>query len=126
MLLAAVFFLHGSQKAFGWFGGNGWASTIESWSNPEGLAISPVLASAAIITELLAALALFFGFFTRLAALSVAIVMTAAIYYVHADTGLASAEYPFSLLIVGLSLVFMGGGRFSLDRSVSSLLMPSY
>lgn len=26
--LGTVFFAHGSQKLFGWFGGNGWSATI--------------------------------------------------------------------------------------------------
>lgn len=126
LLLAAVFFLHGSQKAFGWFGGDGWTMTIETWSDPAGLNISPWLAGAAIITELLASLALFLGLFTRLAALGVVVVMAAAIYFVHSDLGLASVEYPFSLMVVAISLVFMGGGRGSMDRGISSLLMPPY
>lgn len=126
MLLAAVFFLHGSQKAFGWFGGDGWTATIDSWSSPEGLGLSPFLAAMAIIAELLSAIALFFGLFTRLAALAVAGVMIGAIVLVHADAGFVSAEYPFALLMVGLSLAFTGGGRLSMDRSISSLLMPSY
>jgi len=126
LLLAAIFFMHGTQKAFGWFGGDGWHDTLASWGDPAGLAIPPFLASAAIITELVAAVALFFGFLTRLAALGVVAVMAAAIYYVHSDLGLASVEYPLSLLVIGVSLVFMGGGRASLDRGISSVLMPPY
>lgn len=125
-LLAAIFFMHGTQKAFGWFGGDGWSNTLATWGDPAGLAISPFLASTAIITELLASLALFLGLLTRLAAIGVVAVMASAIYYVHSDLGLASMEYPLSLLVVGVSLVFMGGGRASLDRGISSLLMPPY
>lgn len=125
ILLAAVFFMHGSQKAFGWFGGNGWEATISAWSAPAGLALPPFIAGTVILTELLAAIALLFGFFTRVAAFGVVCVMFGAIYFVHSGTELASAEYPFALLVVGLSLMFTGGGRLSMDRSVSSLLMPS-
>jgi putative oxidoreductase len=126
MLLAAVFFLHGSQKAFGWFGGNGWAATMDSWSSPEGLGLSPFFAALAITAEFLAAIALFLGLFTRLAALAVAGMMIGAIVLVPADAGLISAEYPFALFMVSLSLAFTGGGRLSMDRSISSLLMPAY
>ncbi len=126
MLLAAIFFLHGTKKAFGWFDGQGWTATIESWSDPQGLAITPFLAAAAILTELIASLALFLGLFTRIAALAVACVMAGAVYFVHADAGFASSEYPLTLLVVGLSLACLGGGRFSMDRSIASLLMPPY
>ncbi len=118
--------MHGTQKAFGWFGGDGWSNTLAAWGDPAGLAISPFLASTAIITELLASVALFFGLLTRLAALGVVAVMASAIYYVHSDLGLASVEYPVALLVIGISLIFMGGGRASLDRGISSLLMPPY
>lgn len=126
LLLAAVFFLHGSQKAFGWFGGNGWTATIESWTSADGLGIPAGVAAAAILTELFAAIFLFFGLFTRIAAFGVACVMVGAIWFVHADAGLVSSEYPFALFIVATSLVCMGGGRFSMDRGISNVLMPPY
>jgi len=37
----------------------------------------------------------------------------------------AACEYPFALLIVALALVFLGAGRFSVDRVISGQLLPA-
>jgi putative oxidoreductase len=125
MLLAAVFVFHGSQKAFGWFDGPGWSATLVDWSRPEGLNMPPWITALVIGIELASAISLFFGFFTRLFALAIMAVMTGAIWYVHAGDGIAASEYPFALLIVALSLVCLGAGRWSLDRAISGQLLPA-
>ncbi len=125
MLLAAVFLVHGGQKMFGWFGGPGWNATLTQWSSIDGLNLPVGLAVLAIAGEMLVALAMFFGFLTRLAALGVMAIMTGAIVLVHAEQGVASSEYPFALLVIGFSLLLQGGGRLSLDRAISNQLLPS-
>lgn len=125
LLLAAVFILHGGEKAFGWFGGAGWSATVLEWNNPEGLHL-PVWISALVISlEIVAAAAFFLGFFTRLFALAIMVEMAGAIWFVHAAQGLSACEYPAALLAVALSLVFLGGGRLSLDRGISGQLLPA-
>ena len=54
------------------------------------------------------------GLFTRLGALSIAIVMSMAIAKVHWGTFFmpAGMEYPFSLLGSAVALLIAGGGKF--------------
>lgn len=125
MLLAAVFVYHGGQKAFGWFDGDGWSPTLLKWSGEGGMGFPVGVTVAVLLIELLAAVAMFFGILTRLAAVGVMIVMTGALHYVHAPQGIASSEFPFSILMVAVALFFLGGGRFSLDRAISGQLLPT-
>ena len=73
------------------------------------------------IIEFFGGALLFFGLFTRVAALSLAGVMAGAIWKVHLAKGiLAVGEYQFAL-IVGLAaftLATTGAGAISLDRIV--------
>lgn len=126
MLLAAVFVYHGGQKAFAWFDGPGWSATITSFSGENGLGFPVWVAPLVIGVELAGAVAMFFGLLTRVAALGIAGVMAGAVFLVHAGEGIAASEYAFSLMIVALSLAFLGGGRLSLDRAISAQLIPSW
>ncbi|MGH8046731.1 MAG: DoxX family protein [Chthoniobacterales bacterium] len=122
MLLAAIFFYHGGQKAFGLFGGPGWSVTLQKWSAngfPAGVTV------AVMLTEILVCIAMFFGFLTRLASLGVIVVMAGALHYVHVSKGFESSEFPLSLLMVALALFFLGGGRLSMDRMISGQLLPT-
>ncbi len=126
MLLAAVFVYHGGQKAFAWFDGPGWSATIANFSGENGMGFPVWVAPAVMCIELAGAVAMFFGVLTRVAALGLAGVMAGAVFFVHAGDGIAASEYAFSLMIAALSLVFLGGGRFSVDRAVSAQLIPSW
>ncbi len=126
MILAAVFVFHGGQKAFGLFGGEGWTKTMSQWTSPEGLGLPVLIAGLAIIGEVVIAVAMFFGLLTRLAALGVMAIMAGAIVIVHAGDGIAANEFPLTLGMIGLALLFLGGGRLSLDRAVSQQLLPGF
>jgi putative oxidoreductase len=60
---------------------------------------------------------LLLGLFTRLGALSIAIVMLVAIFQVHWGAFFMpkGLEFAFSLLASALALLIAGGGKFSLD-----------
>lgn len=122
LVLGGLFVYHGGQKAFGWFGGQGWDATIEMFATQWGFPV--YLAASAIIAEVLGAAGLILGFFTRLAALGLLAVMIAAIVVVHWHEGLASMEVAIALGGSALALVFSGGGNFSLDKEVSKQLLP--
>lgn len=125
MLLSVIFFYHGMQKMLGWFGGEGWHGTIALWAQPEFGQVPVVFAGSAILLEVLISISLFFGFFTRLAALGVVVIMSGALYYFYAGAGFADMEYPLVLLTIGVALFFIGGGSFSMDRGISGALLPS-
>lgn len=122
--LAWIFFYHGTQKAFGLFGGMGWFATLELFEKNFGLPAP--LAISVIVGELLLCLSLLFGFGTRLAGLGVAIIMTGAVVLlVEGGGGYAAAEFPGLVLACGLALCFTGAGIFSVDRWISRNLLPS-
>src|SRR5690349_4099658 len=81
LVLALVIFPHGAQKVLGWFGGYGYAGTMQFFTQQVGLP-SP-LAFTVLMTEFLGPIALVAGFATRLAALMIATVMLGAILKVH-------------------------------------------
>ncbi len=125
MALVAIFLYQGGQKAFGWFGGEGWLATIQAWTSAEGVTMPTVVISAAIIAELAVVVMLFFGLLTRLGGLIVVILMGAAIYYVHGGTTFENVQLPLTILAAGLALLFMGGGHLSIDRAIGSNLLPT-
>ena len=82
-----------------------------------GLTPGMLWATLAGIGEFGGGLLLLFGLFTRLGALSIAIVMLVAILKVHWGAFFlpAGAEYALSLFCSALALLITGGGKFSLD-----------
>ena len=123
LTLALVFFPHGAQFV-GYFGGHSFQETLTSFTQSMG--IPYLCALAAIATMILAPAALLAGFFTRIAALALAIEMTVAIISVHLSNGFfmnwsgtqAGEGFEYHLLAVGICLALMitGSGSFSLDR----------
>lgn len=126
MALVAVFFFHGCQKAFGWFGGDGYLATLQIMTNSTGLGLPNVLATTAIVGELLVSVLLFFGLFTRLAGLLVIALMVGAIWLIHSGTAFTQLEFPLLVLASGVSLLFSGAGYLSFDRRISEMLLPPY
>jgi putative oxidoreductase len=125
LVLALVIFPHGAQKALGWFGGYGYAGTMQFFTKTVGLP-TPV-AFLGIMAEFVGPIALVAGFGTRLAALLIAAVMIGAILKVHRGTGFfmnwsgqhkAGQEgYEYHLLVIAIAaaLLVIGGGTFSID-----------
>jgi putative oxidoreductase len=113
--LGVVFFAHGSQKVFGWFGGPGLAATVGFMGQ---MGIPAPLAYLAAFTEFFGGLGVLLGLLTRTAALGLAITMLVAIFRVHLPHGFFADkqgfEYPFALLMIALALIATGPGRFSL------------
>jgi len=122
MALSAVFFYHGSQKAFGWFGGDGWHETMALWTSAVNLPYIVVV--LLVVVELAVVAGLFFGFLTRLAGLGVFVIMADAMFYIHGGTTFEAVEYPLVLMAAAIALVFIGGGQLSIDRAISCNLLP--
>ncbi len=127
LILGGVFFIHGAQKALGWFGGHGLDATLEAFTQGMGL---PLLAAVLVVAaEFLGAIGLIVGFLTRLAAAGIFAVMVGAIGLVHLKHGFfmnwfgqqagEGIEYHLLAIAISLALVLSGGGMASVDRFLS-------
>jgi putative oxidoreductase len=128
IILGVIFFAHGSQKVFGWFGGSGLKQTLRTLSEYAGL--PAIVALAAIGAEFVGGSALILGFLARVDALGIAVNMLAAIFMVHGKYGLFMNWFgdrkghgiEYHLLAIGLAIVIIaqGAGAFSLDGLLSN------
>ncbi|MBI2087634.1 MAG: DoxX family protein [Deltaproteobacteria bacterium] len=123
--LGIIFFAHGAQKVFGWYGGHGLKGTVSSFQQRMGIPLA--LGVIASFTELLGGLGVLVGCLTRPAALGVAIVMLVAVYKVHWQNGFFlnwglqpgkghGFEMNLALIAMALALMIGGGGTLSIDR----------
>ncbi|MEK6775337.1 MAG: DoxX family protein [bacterium] len=127
VLLGIVFFPHGAQKVLGWFGGHGFAGTMNSFTGS--LGIPALFAFLAIMAEFLGALGLIVGLLTRVAAFGIACVMAVAVYMIHFQNGFfmnwfgdqkgEGFEYHILAAAIALALMIKGGGLWSMDRALS-------
>lgn len=119
LALGLVFFMHGAQKALGWFGGSGLEGTINFMNS---LGISTFLAYLVSFWELLGGIFIILGFLTRLWSAGLVINMLVAIFAVHIGGGFFASEGGFefnmTLLAISLALIFLGSGKFSIDQSI--------
>ncbi|HWF33604.1 MAG TPA: DoxX family protein [Solirubrobacteraceae bacterium] len=123
LLRAAVggFFVgHGTQKLFGWFGGNGLKGTTEGFEQL-GLRPAKVHATAAGIAEAGGGALMVAGLETPLAAAALTATMITAIQKVHLKNGPWTAnggyEYNLVLIAAALAIAEVGPGPLSLDAA---------
>jgi putative oxidoreductase len=130
VFLGVVMFPHGAQKLLGWFGGRGFEATVQSFTG--GFHIPELLAILVILTESIGAVALVLGFCTRLCALAIAADMAVAVILVHLKVGFfmnwagtakgEGFEYHLLVIAIGLALLIVGGGRWSIDGAIAKRL----
>ena len=116
LLLGVVFFAHGAQKVFGWFGGYGLDATVDSFAK---MGIPAVLAYVASFTEFLGGLSMITGFLTRIFAVGLTINMIVAMTLVHLKNGFFGPngiEFTLTLAVVALTIFLLGPGVYSLDN----------
>ncbi len=129
LVLGVIFFAHGAQKVFGWFGGKGLKGTIGYFQ--QGLGIPPALTVLAALTECFGGLAVLVGFLARPAALGLIVVTLVAIAKVHWQHGffvnwsLAAGkghgfEMNFALIGMALAVLVGGAGAVSIDRLIAA------
>jgi putative oxidoreductase len=126
VVLGIAFFVHGSQKLFGWFGGHGLGATVRTFRDQMG--IPPPLTYLAIAAEFFGGLGLIIGLFARVAALGIAITMVVAMFKVHLKFGFLlnwfgdkqghGIEYHLLAIALALVVIAHGAGAFSLDRAL--------
>ena len=121
--LGVVFFAHGAQKVFGWFGGYGLKGTTGYFVS---IGLPLPVAYAACFLELLGGIGLLLGLFTRLAALAIIAMMVGAIAKVHWPHGFFinwelapgkghGLEANLAFIAMAVACVIAGGGALSLD-----------
>lgn len=127
IFLGLAIFPHGAQKLLGWFGGHGFAWTMDFFTRQ--LHIPAVFVVLVILAESFGALGLILGFLGRVGAFGVLCVMLGAIFIIHLKHGFFMDWYnagkgegiEYHLLAIGMSLAVLvqGSGRFSIDRWLS-------
>lgn len=119
ILIGGLFFGHGTQKLFGWFGGGGLAATAKAFES-SGLEPPREQAQLAGVSEAGGGALLALGLATPLAGAALTGTMVEAIRTVHAKNGpWASSggwEYNAVLIATILGVVEHGPGKLSLDR----------
>ncbi len=118
VVVGALFFGHGTQKLFGWFGGRGLDATAQGFESM-GMRPGRRNAIAAGLAEAGGGTALALGAATPLAASALVATMLTAIHRVHLKNGIWAAsggyEYNLVLIVVVLALVEYGPGELSID-----------
>ena len=127
LVLGVVFFAHGAQKMMGWFGGYGFAGTMNFFTQM--MHIPAPFAFLAICAEFFGGLGLLVGFLSRVAAFGISINMLVAIFTVHIHNGFFAnwtgqqkgegIEYHLLALALLFLVIVKGGGALSVDRALS-------
>lgn len=125
LALGVVIFPHGAQKLLGWFGGHGYAATMQGL----GQMLPAAIVFLVIVIEFFGALGLIFGLLGRVAALGVLAVMLGAIFTVHLPNGFfmnwsgnqqgEGYEYHILAAAMALAVLIKGSGSLSVDRAFS-------
>ena len=122
LALAVIFFAHGGQKLFGWFGGYGLHGTAGFFANT--LHMTPGLFWAILVGcgEFIGGILMFFGFLTRLAALDLVIIMLVAMHFMSGSFFMVKAggiEFPLAVFAAALDLLISGGGALALAATLA-------
>ena len=121
LMLGIVFFVHGAQKLFGWFGGGGVAGTGDFMAS---LGLNPgvpfgILSGAG---EVAGGLLLLFGVLVRVAAVLLTLDMLVAIAFRTSKLGFINGggvELNLLILAMVAALVLVGPGAYSVERYVA-------
>lgn len=123
-VLGLVIFPHGAQKLLGWFGGYGFAGSMNYFTDT--VALPWIIGFLVIILEFFGAIALIAGIATRIIsvlyiAIAIGIIFTSSIQYgffMNWFGNQGGEGYEYFLLWIGMAigLVVSGGGKYSVDR----------
>ena len=123
LVVGGFFFGHGTQKLFGWFGGNGLDATAQGF---EQLGMRPGRrnAIAAGVAEAAGGAGLVLGLATPLAGSALTATMLTAINRVHLKNGpwVTKGGYEYNVVLIAavLELVEMGPGCPSVDAALGT------
>ena len=114
-------FFHGSEKLFGWWGGEGLGGATDFFAR-QGYRPPALMAVVAGVAETVAGALLVAGLATPLACLLLVSTLV-NVLALHARNGLSRRangyEYELVLLAATIAVLFAGAGRWSLDALLS-------
>jgi putative oxidoreductase len=88
---------------------------MDTFADPLGIGSPMVSLSLTIFAEVVCALAVIFGLFTRLASIPLVFAMVVAAFVVHANDPWPRPELAMLYAVAFLALMTTGGGRIALD-----------
>ena len=109
---AALMLTHGYPKLMRFFGDG-----EITFGDPFGLGAVTTLALA-VFAEFVCSILVMIGFATRLAVIPIIVTMITAAFYVHAADPFGRKELAILYLVVFLTILVAGAGKYSLDFSL--------
>jgi putative oxidoreductase len=127
LTLGLIIFPHGAQKLLGWFGGFGFASTMNFFTAT--VHLPWIIGLAVILIESLGALLLLVGVGSRIIASLMVVLMIGIIFTSHIDSGFfmnwfgnqqgEGVEYFLLVIGIALAVAINGAGKYSVDRAIA-------
>jgi len=119
LMVGYVFFFHGAQKLFGWFGGPGLQGAT-GLMETLGIPMPFISALMAGVTEFLGGLALIVGIAFPWVNIPLVFTMLVASFSAHSGFSAQSGgmEYPLTLALISAGLAFTGAGAYSADEKL--------
>src|SRR5215472_4976672 len=131
LILGVIFFYHGTQKLFGWFGGYGLKGTGGFFEGALGMKPGVLFAFASGAAELAGGLLILTGWLNPVGPALIVSVMFIAILTVHLpkgfDNNAGGYEYPLANIAGSFAIAAAGNGAFSVDAvaPIATLSAPS-
>ena len=117
LVLGLMFAVAGAGKAFGWFGGRGFAGTVTWVQNDVNLPLPMLFAVLLVVAELVGGIMLIVGLAPRLSAFLIAIAMVVALATVLRGKGYGGTHFQQLILASCATIMIAGSGALSLMRS---------
>ncbi len=115
VIIGALFVLHGIDKFSGGISG------VEGFFAENGVPAAGLSAPLTAVLEIVLGATLIAGFFTRVSALVLTVVIAGAIVFVKADGGiLGSAELDLAYIAGLLGVALLGPGKLSVDEAIKT------
>jgi len=108
LIIGIIFVYHGGRKLLDL---QSWKSFIEKKIN------IPFTGIVTALLEIIIGLFLIFGLFTRITSGIAILFMIIAIILVYSGKPVVEYYYELALILLGIILLFMGGGKYSLDNA---------
>ncbi len=115
LMIGVIFFVHGAQKAFGWFGGGGFKATAEMLGGL-GFPATGLFAVLLVLAELVGGIMLIVGLAPRVAAIAIAVTMIVAMFTAHRGGGFLGTHLQQMIIAGCVTVLIAGSGALSLQR----------